>query len=123
MTLRMAADCSYLRLSTAFPTVRLPYCSADSSRLLILLLVNGFPNGLRANFVSGWQCIAGSSARQWLSWFAHHFAWRMRMYSSFFRSSTAFTVCVPYFSMDGSRMLVLPLVNGFLSLRAVLLSG
>jgi len=43
---------------------------------------------------------------------------------SFFRSSTAFTtVCAPYCSVDGSRLLIFPLVNGFHNgLRAVLLS-
>jgi len=55
---RMAADCSYLRSSTSFPTVCAPYCSADGCALLILPLVNGFPDGLRAVLLSGRQRIA-----------------------------------------------------------------
>jgi len=60
---RMAADDSYLRSSTAFPMVCAPYCSADSSELLILPLVNGFHNGSRAVLLSGWKRIAHSSTR------------------------------------------------------------
>jgi len=36
------------------------YCSADGSALLILPLLNGFPDGLRAVLLSGWQRIAHS---------------------------------------------------------------
>ena len=50
---RMAADCSFFHSSTAFTTVCAPYCSADGSALLILPLVNGFHNGLRAVLLSG----------------------------------------------------------------------
>ena len=50
----MAADCALL-------------CSVNGSGLLILPLAKGFPNGLRAVFLIGWQRIAHSSARQWLS--------------------------------------------------------
>jgi hypothetical protein len=121
---RMAADCSYLHSSTAFTTVRSPYCSADGSGLLILPLVNGFHNGSRAVLRSGWQRIAHSSARQRLSQrFARRFAQRMAADCSFFRSSTAFaTLCAPYYSADGSAdsitarlwvHLFLPLVDDF----------
>jgi len=94
---RMAADCSYLCSSTAFPTVCAPYGSADGSALLILPLVNGFPDGSRAVLRSGWQRIAHTSARQWLSRrFARRLARRMAADCSFFRSLTAFTtVCAP----------------------------
>jgi len=68
----MVADCSYFPLSKAFTTDCAPYCSADGSALLILMLVNGFSNGLRAVLLSGWQRIAHTSACQWLSQqFAH----------------------------------------------------
>ena len=94
---RMAADCSYLCSSTAFPTVCAPYGSADGSALLILALVNGFPDGSRAVLRSGWQRIAHTSARQRLSRrFAHRIARRMAADCSFFCSLTAFTtVCAP----------------------------
>jgi len=125
-----AVDCSpdrsFFRSSTAFTTVYAPYCSADGSALLILPLVNGFHNGLRAVLLSGWQWIAHSSARQRLSQrFARCIAQRMAAHCSFFRSSTAFTtVFAPYCSADGSGLLILPLVNGFHNgSRAVLLSG
>jgi hypothetical protein len=64
---RMAADCSFFRSSTTFTTVCAPFCSADGTGLLILALVNGFHDGLRAVLLSGWQRIAHSSARQRLS--------------------------------------------------------
>jgi len=48
---RRAADCSFFLSSRAFPTVRQPYCLADCSGLLILLLVNGFHDGLRAELI------------------------------------------------------------------------
>jgi len=85
----------------AFPTIRTPYSSADGSTLLVIPLVNGFHDGLRAILLGRWQCIARSS-----------------LYSS-----TDFTmVCVPYWSVDGSSLPILLLINGFHSLRAVLLS-
>jgi len=86
----MAAHYSYLRSLAAFPTnctpycsadgsalliltlvnglttVRVPYCSAAGSALLIPLLVNGFSNSSRAAWLSGWQQVAYTSARQWL---------------------------------------------------------
>jgi len=70
----------------------------DGSGLLILLLTNGFHNGLRTVLLSGWQRIAHSSTRQQLSrQFVHRIAERMAMDCSFFRSPTAFmTVCSPY---------------------------
>jgi len=64
---RMAADCSFFRSSTAFTTGFAPYFSADGSGLLILSLVNGFHDGLRAVLLSGLQRIAPTSARQRLS--------------------------------------------------------
>jgi len=98
----MAASCSFFRLSMAFLTISVPYCRADGCTLLVVPLVNGFHDGLRAVLLCGWQCIALSSLQ----------------------SSTVFTaVCAPYWSADGSRLLVLLLVNGFHGLRAVLLSG
>jgi len=62
---RMAADYSFLHSSTAFTTVCAPYCSADGSGLLILPLVKGFHDGLRAVLLR--QRIAHTSARQRLS--------------------------------------------------------
>jgi len=123
---RMAAPCLFLHSLTAFPTVRAPYCSADGSGLLTLTLVNGFHDGLRAVLFPGWQRIAHTSARQWLSRrFAHRMAQRMAAHCSFFRSSTAFaTVRAPYYTADGSGLLIPELVNGFpVGLRAVLLGG
>ena len=122
----MSAHCSFFLSSTAFTTVFAPYRSADGSVLLILPLVNGFHDGLRAVLVSGLQRIAHTSARQWLSQrFARHIALRMAAHCSLFRSSTAFTtVFVPYCPADGSVLLILPLVNGFHDgLRTVLPSG
>jgi len=98
IALRMAADCSFFHLSTAFTMVCAPYCCADGSGLLILLLVNGFHDSLHTIMLSGWQRIAHSSACQWLSQrFAHCIAKQMAADCSFFLSSTAFTtVCAPY---------------------------
>jgi len=148
---RMAADWSFFLSSTAFTTVFTPYCSADGSGLLILPVVNGFHNGLRAVMhsrwrcgslilslvngfhdglravlLSGWQRIAHTSARQWLyQRFTRRIAQRIVADCSFFLPSTAFmTVCAQYCSVDGSALLLLPLVNSFSdSSRAVLLSG
>jgi len=64
---RMASDCSFLHLSTAFTTVCTPYFSEYGGALLILSLVNGFHDGLRAILLSGLQCIGHTSARQRLS--------------------------------------------------------
>jgi len=105
--------------------VRVPYSSVDVSGLLILTLVNGFHDGLRAVFLSGWWRIAHSFSRQRLSrQFACHIALRMAADSSYLRSSMTFTtVYAPYCSADGSRLLNLPLANSFHDgLRAVLLS-
>ena len=111
----MAADCSYLCLLMAFPAVRAPYCVADGTGLRVISLFNGFHDGLRTVLLRRWQRIAHTSARQPLSRrFAHHIAQWMVADSSYFRSSTPFTtVCVLYWSVDGSGLLILPLVNGF----------
>jgi len=104
--------------------VRVPYSSADGSGLLILALVNGFQDGLRAVLLCRWQWIAHTSARQRLSrWIAHRIA--PAADCSYFHSSTAFmSVCAPYLTADGSALLILSLVNGFHDgFRAVLLSG
>ena len=77
---RMAAYCSFFRLSTSFPTVYMPSCSVYVSALLVLPLVDGFhsshtvilvnryPNGLRAatlvEHLIGWL---NTSNRQRLS--------------------------------------------------------
>jgi len=121
-----AADCSYFRSSTAFTTVCALYFTADGTRLLILSLVNGFHDGLRAVLLSGWQRIAHSSARQRLSQrFARRIAQRMAADCPFFHSSPAFTtVCALYCPVDGSGLLILALVDGFHDgLRVVFLSG
>jgi len=123
---RMAADCSFLHSSTAFTMVFAPYFSADGSGLLILALVNGFHDGFRAVFLSGWRPIAHSFSRQRLSRrFARCIAQRMAAHCSYFLSSKAFmTDCAPYCSPDGSALLLLPLLNGFCDgLRSVMLSG
>jgi len=119
---RMPAACPFSCSSTAF-TVCTPFCSAYDSALLTLLLVNGF-HCLHAVLLSGWQRIPSSYTHQRLSLFPHRFAQRMAADCSFFRTSTAFTVCMPFCSADGSRLLILPLVNGFHNgLHAVLPSG
>jgi len=124
LTERMAVDCSFFRSSTAF-TVCPPFCTADSSVLLVHLLVNSFPVGLHAVLLWGWQRIAHSSARQWLSRFACRFAPQMAADCSLYCSSTAFPmVYTPYCSVDGIGLLTPPLINGFHDgLRVVLLSG
>ena len=121
---RIAVHSSFFRSLTAFPTVCAQYCSADSGRLHILSLVNGFHDGLPTVLLHGWQHIAHSSARhQLFQRSARRIAQWVAAYSSYFRSSTAFTtVCAPYCSVDSSRLLILPLVNGFHGLRAVFLS-
>jgi len=104
-------DCLFFHLSMDF-TVCGPYCSANGSGLLILPLVNGFPDGLHADFLSGWQCIARSSTRQRLLQFAHPIAPRMGADCQYLRSSISFmTVRAPYWSADGSGLLILTLVN------------
>jgi len=110
---RMAAYCSYFHLSTAFTTVCMPYCSPDGSGLLLLPLVKGFHDGLRTVLLR--QRIAHTSARQRRSRrFARRISQQMAADCSFFLSSTAFTtVCAPYCSVDGSALLILPIVNGF----------
>jgi len=122
---RMAAHCSFFRSSTAFTTVFTPYCSADGSGLLILPLVNGFHDRLRAVLPRGWQRIAHSCTRRRLSRrYARRISQRMAADCSFFLSLTAFTtVFAPYCSADGSRLLILPLVDFHDGLRAILLVG
>jgi len=111
-TPRMVAHCSFFRSSMSF-TVCPPFYSADGSGLLTPPLVNGFHDGLRTVFLLGWQRIALSSGRQRLSQFARRFPPRMAAHRSFFRSLTSFTVCAPFYSTDGSGLLILPLVDGF----------
>jgi len=121
-----AADRSFFLSSMAFMRVCAPYCSVDGSGLLIPPVINGFPDGLRAVLLSGWQRIAHSSARQRLSgWFACCIAQPMAADCSYLRSSTAYpTVYAPYCSADSSALLILPLINSFpVGSRAVLRSG
>jgi len=118
----MAVDCSFFRSSTAF-TVCAPFSTENGGGLLILPLINGFPNGLHADFLRGWQCIARSSARQWLSQFTRRIAQLMAADCSYLRLSTAFTVCVQFCSANDNILLVLPLVNGFHGLHTVLFNG
>jgi len=107
----------------AFTTDSVPYRSADGCDLLVPLLGDGFPYHSRAVFLSGWQQLAHSLARQRLSRFARRFAPRMTAHCSFFFSLMAFTVCTLFCLLDGSAFLVLTLINGFPCFRAVLLSG
>jgi len=122
---RLEAHCSFLHSLTAFPTVRAPYCSADGSRLLILPLVNGFKDGLRAVLRRGWQRIAHTSARQRLSRrFARRIAQQTAAYCSFFRSPTAFTtVCAPQIARRIAHSSARRRQLSPAGLRAVLLSG
>jgi len=50
------------------------YCSANGSALLILSLLDGFPDNLRAILLSGWQHIVLCSGLQQRSRFRDHFA-------------------------------------------------
>ena len=109
----MAADCSYFRWSKSF-TVCAPDCSTDVRGLLIPPLFNGFPDDSRPVLLCGWHWIAPTSAHQWLSRrFTGRFAQQMAASCSFFRSSKAFTVCAPDWSMDVSGLLIPPLFNSF----------
>jgi len=117
---------SFVRSSTAFTTVYAVYCSVDGSGLLFLALVNGFYDGSHAIFLSGWQRISRTSARQRLSQqIGHRITQWMAAHCSYFRSSMAFTTdWAPYYSADGSSLLILPLVNGVHNgLPTVLLCG
>jgi len=123
---RMAVDGSFFHSSTAFTMVCAPYCSVDSSTLLILPLVNGFHDGFRALLLSGWQRIAHSSTCQWLSRrFAHRIALWLAAHCVFLHSLMALpTVRAQYCSADCSRLLILTLVKGFHDrFCAVLLRG
>jgi len=109
----MVADSSFFRSSMAF-TVYAPFYSADNCTLLILPLVKGFHHGLSAVLLTGWQRIAHSSARLWLSRrFVGCFVPQIAAHCSFFHSSKAFTVCPPDCSTDVSGLLIPPLVSGF----------
>jgi len=110
----MAAQCSFFFSSTAFLTVCTPYCSTDGRTLLIVPLVNVFPDGSHAVLLSGWWLIAHSfSCLQLSRRFAPRIALRMAAYCSLFRSSMAFlTVRAPFYSAVGSALLFRPLVNG-----------
>jgi len=120
---RMAVGSSFFCLSTAF-TVCALFCTANGSRFLLISFVNGFHHGLHSVLLRGWQRIAHSCSSEYLSLFAHRFAHRMAADCSFFHSSMAFPmVCTPFSLADDSALFVLPLVNGFHSLRAVLLNG
>ena len=147
---QMAADCSYLRSSTAFMTDSAPYFSTDGSGLLMPPCVNGFDDSSRTVLLSGGRRIAHSFSRQRLTRrFARCIALRMAADYSFFHSSTVFTTdcapyctadgtadrsfflssmafttgCAPYCSVDGSGLLIPLLINGFPDgSRTVLLS-
>ena len=122
----MAADSSFFRSSTAFPTVCAPHCTANGSGFLLLPVVIRFHDGSRAVLLRGWQRIADISACQRLSRpFARCMAQRIASDCLYLCSSTAFTtVRVPYGSADGIGLHILSLVNGFHDgLRTVLLSG
>jgi len=121
----MAADYSFFRSSKAFTTLCTPYCSADGGGLLILSLVNGFHDDLRAVLLSGWQRIAYTSAHQRLSRrFARRITLRMAANCSIFRSPTAFTTVFALYCLAGGiGSPPPPLTNGFHDdLRAILLS-
>ena len=113
IALWMASDCSHLHSSTAFTMVCAPYCSLDGIGLLTPLLVNGFPDGLRAVLLSGYPSISHSSTGHRLSQFACRFPQWMAAYCSFFHSSIAFTVYTPFCSADHCGLLILPLVMAF----------
>jgi len=121
---RIAHTSARQRLSRRIKRRIAPAADCSSSGLLIIPLVNGFHDGLRAIFHSGWQQIAHSFSPQRLSQrFAHRIAHQMVAHCSFFRLSTAFTmIFAPYCSADNSGLLILPLINGFHEgFRAVLL--
>jgi len=122
----MAADCSYFRSSTAFTTVFAPYCFTDGSVLLILPLVNGFHDGLCVVLPSGWHRIAHSCTRQRFPrpFWRRISQWMAADCSFFLLSMAVTTVYAPYCSLDGSGLLILPLVKGFHDgWRTVLLRG
>ena len=121
---QFAADYSFLHSSMAFTKVCTLYCSADSSRLLVLMLVNGFHDRLGAVLLSSWQRIACSYTRQLLLRFARRIEQWMAAHCKYFHSSMAFTtVCVPHCSADGRALLILSFGIGFHGLRTVFLSG
>ena len=125
---RMAADCSYFRSSTAFTTVRAPYCSADRSADRSFFRSSTAFTTVRAPYCSVDRSADRSifrSSTALTTVRAPYYSADHSADHSIFRSSTAYTtVCPPYCSADGSRLLFLPLVNGFHDgFRAVLLGG
>jgi len=130
---RMAADSLFFRSSMPFMVCAL-FCSADDCALHILPLVKGFHQGLCAVLLCGWQRIANSSTRQRIAhispsqrlsrWFPRRIAHWMTADCSHIRWSKSVTVCALNCSMNGSRLLIPPLVNSFPDgSHAVLLSG
>jgi len=92
--------------------------------LLILSLLDGFPDNLRAILLSRWQHIVLCYARQQRSRFRDHFAQQIASHSFFFRLSTGVaSVCTPYCSQDGSPLLIILLVKGFSDNSRPLLLG
>jgi len=107
----MVADCSFYCSSMAFPMVRVQYCTADGSGLLIVPLLNMFRDGLRA-----------ASVHQQLSQrFARCFPQQMSLLCSFLHLSTAFTVCMLYLSAESCTLLIHLLVDTFHHLCTVFL--
>jgi len=97
----MAADCSFFRPSIAFMTVCVQYCFAAGSKLVILPLVNGFPDS--------WVPYCSADGTVLLI---------IPLVDSFHDD------CVPYCSTGGTVLLILPLVNSFPDVsRAAFLSG
>jgi len=93
----MAADNPFFHSSMAIATGYALYYAVDGSRLFILPLVNRFRDVLCA-----------TSVHQQLSrWFARCFAQQMVLLCSFFHLSMAFTVCVLYWSVESSALLIL----------------
>jgi len=91
-TQRMTAHCGYFHSSKAFTMVCVPYCTADGSGLLVLLLVNGF-HGLLVGLLNGCQSIASTiPCKRLTRLFAPGIALRMASDYSFFHSCTAFTL-------------------------------
>ena len=121
-------DRLFFRSSTAFSTVWVPYGSTEgkSAHLWVhsyLPLVDDFANILRAVDCSPYRSFFCSSTLIISGRFTYRIPQQISADYSFLHSSMAFTkVCTPYCSVDGSRLLILPLVKGFHDrLRTVLL--
>jgi len=100
------------------------YCSAAGSKLLIIHLDNGFHDGCVPYCFQMALCCSFFHSLSAFTRVARHIALRMALYCLFFHSSTAFpTFHVLYCSADGSVLLVLPFVDSFHGLHAVLQSG